>query len=82
MQTHLRLEKKLPHSYKSGMLCVLGKQTTFGIDLKLRTKINLQRNNVKYSLNPTQGETVTPFMIQTWQRKVTMWPSHLSDVEE
>lgn len=52
------------------------------MDLKLRTKISLQINNVKHSLNPIQEETVVPFMIQPWQRKVKMWLRHLRDVQE
>ena len=64
------------------MVHILGKQTNLGIDLKSRTKISPQRNNVKYSLNPIQEEIVIPFMIQPWQRIVTMWFSHLSHVQE
>lgn len=52
------------------------------MDLKVRTKISLQRNNVKHSLNPIQEETVVLFMIQPWQRKVKMWLRHLRDVQE
>lgn len=60
------------------MVHILGKQTNLGIDLKLRTKISPQRNNVKYNLNPFQEEMVIPFMIQPWQRSYNVaQPSQL-----
>lgn len=74
--------KGTSHASNSGMVCVLGTQTTFGTDLKLRTEINLQRNKGNYSLHPNQGETATPFTIPPWQAEVKMWPSHLSNGPE